>query len=202
MSIPVIDERWTEADPQAAWAVLDAENKHERILCVAWRLFSTEGLEVPMPMVAAAAGAGVASVYRQFPSKRDLVAALVTRRLEQTQQAAEAAIAQPGSRWQALTQMLWTILERQHGDTILGEAWSEVADHGDVARATEATQSAIDQLLDGAREEGLVRADVHTLDIRLVFTATRAVGHISPDAWKRMLELLIDGLAARPGPND
>jgi hypothetical protein len=33
--------------------------------------------------------------------------------------------------------------------------------------------------------------------MRLVFTATRAAGRVSPEAWRRMLELLIDGLAAR-----
>jgi AcrR family transcriptional regulator len=198
MSIPVIDDPWTEADPDSAWASLSSDAKHERILCVAWRLFSADGLDAPMPVVAAAAGAGVGSLYRQFPSKSDLVAALVTRRLEQIRQVAEAAGQQPGSRWQALTEMLWTIVERQHGDEILGEAWSQVADHEDVARATERTQAAMDELLAAARSEGLVRADVDTLDMRLVFTATRAVGRVSPDAWKRMLELLFDGLAARP----
>jgi hypothetical protein len=94
--------------------------------------------------------------------------------------------------------MLWTIVELQHGDEILGEAWSQVADQEDVARATELTQSTINQLLDAAREEGSVRADVDIIDIRLVFTATRAVGRVSPEAWRRMLELLVDGLAARP----
>jgi AcrR family transcriptional regulator len=198
MSIPVVDDPWTEADPDSAWASLTADAKHERILCVAWRLFSAEGLDAPMPVVAAAAGAGVGSLYRQFPSKRDLVAALVTRRLEQIRKVAEAAIEQPGSRWLALTEMLWTIVEQQHGDEILGGAWSQVADHEDVARATEHTQDAMDELLAAARLEGSVRADVQVLDMRLVFTATRAAGRVSPDAWKRMLELLIDGLAARP----
>ncbi len=199
MSIPVSDDQWIEGDPDTVWATLGADAKHERILRAAWRLFNAQGLETPMPMVAAAAGAGVGSLYRQFPSKHDLLAALVTRRLGQIEQVTEAAMRQPGTRWQALTDMLWTIVERQRGDEILGEAWSLVAEQADVAQATERTQSAIDRLLDAAREEGFVRADVDTLDIRLVFTATRAVGRVSPDAWKRMLELLIDGLAARPG---
>lgn len=192
-----MDDPWTESDPDSAWASLGADAKHERILRAAGRLFSAEGLDIPMPAVAAAAGAGVGSLYRQFPSKRDLVAALVTRRLEQIEQATQAAIQRPCSRWQALTEMLWTIVEQQHGDEILGEAWSQVADHEDVARATARTQAVIDELLASARNEGSVRADVDMLDMRLVFAATRAVGRVSPDAWKRMLELLIDGLAAR-----
>jgi AcrR family transcriptional regulator len=199
MAIPALGDPWTEADSESAWALLSPEAKRERILCTAWHLFSTEGLDAPMPAVAAAAGAGVGSLYRQFPSKRDLLAALVTRRLGQIQLAAEAAIRQPGSRWQALQDMLWTIVEVQHGDEILGEAWSEVAEQEDVARATERTQGTIDELLAAARSEGLVRADIETFDMRLVFTATRAVERVAPDAWKRMLELLIDGLAARPG---
>jgi AcrR family transcriptional regulator len=197
MSIPVMDDQWTETDPDGAWTSLSSDAKHERILCAAWRVFSTEGLDAPMPVVAAAAGAGVASLYRQFPSKSDLVAVLVTRRLEQIRKVAEAASRQPGSRWAALTEMLWTIVEQQHGDEILGEAWSQVADQEDVVRATAHTQDAIDRLLAAARSEGSVRADVQALDMRLVFTATRAAGRVSPEAWRRMLELLIDGLAAR-----
>jgi hypothetical protein len=41
-----------------------------------------------------------------------------------------------------------------------------------------------------------LRDDAQTLDVRLVFTATRAAKQVSPDSSKRILELLIDGLAA------
>ena len=34
------------------------------------------------------------------------------------------------------------------------------------------------------------------LDLRLIFAATRAAGQFGPDAWRRMLELGIDGLQA------
>ncbi len=59
-----------------------------------------------MPEVAAAAGAGVGSVYRQFPSKRELLAALVIERLESVRVDAEAALDSPAGPWAALVALL------------------------------------------------------------------------------------------------
>ena len=45
--------------------------------------------------------------------------------------------------------------------------------------------------------EGRLRADAATLDLRLLFAATRAAGQLQAGAWRRMLELGIDALRAR-----
>jgi AcrR family transcriptional regulator len=198
MTIPG-DQPWAVADRDKGWAVLDAAAKRERILCAAGTVFTSAGLDAPMPAVAAAAGAGIASVYRQFPSKHDLLAALVTRRLDQIVDAAHASAERPGSAWSALTEMLWTVVERQQGDDFLGEAWAHVKDHADVIAATERAMAALGLLLDGARAEGRLRADATTLDLRLLFTATRAAKQVEPEAWQRMLVLLIDALDAERG---
>lgn len=182
------------ADPEVEWAALAPDAKRERILCAAGVVFSRDGLGAPMPAVAAAAGAGIASVYRQFPSKRDLLAALVRRRLDQMAEAAQDASARAGDRWSALTEMLWTVARRQSGDGFLGEAWTEVMDHPDVRAATGRAISALERLLGDARKEGRLRGDTTTVDLRLVFAATRAAAQIEPDAWERILALLIDGL--------
>ena len=49
-----------------------------------------------------------------------------------------------------------------------------------------------------ARAEWRLRADVTTLDLRLVFAATRAAKQVEPEAWPRMLELMIDTLDSHP----
>ena len=69
--------------PATDWTTLDPASKTERLLSAAAEVFARQGLDAPMSEVADAAGAGVASVYRRFPSKRELLAALVVRRLEQ-----------------------------------------------------------------------------------------------------------------------
>lgn len=192
MTIPA--EAWAVADPDVEWASLDSGAKRERILCAAGVVFSRDGLGAPMPAVAAAAGAGIASIYRRFPSKRDLLAALVRRRLDQMADAAEEASARAGDRWSALTEMLWTVVPLQSGDGFLGEAWTEVMDHPDIRAATARATRALERLLADARKEGRLRGDATTIDLRLLFAATRAAARIEPDAWERMLALLIDGL--------
>ena len=188
---------WLDAQPERTWSALNTVEKHERILCAAGRVFARDGLDAAMPAVAAEAGAGIGSLYRQFPSKHDLLAALVVRRLLQTQAAAAAAADQPGDHWQAMKDMLWATVERHAADDFLGEAWNLVERHDQVQVAADATQRAFAQLIDMARAEGGVRADATAFDIRLVFVATRASRQAHADAWQRVLELLLDGLAAR-----
>jgi AcrR family transcriptional regulator len=184
------------ADRDCQWSKLEPEAKRERLLQAAAEVFATVGLDASMPAVAAAAGSGVASIYRQFPSKHELLAALVTRRLDQI--TAEVALTQcsEGDRWSALVAMLWKIVERQAYDDFLGEARGHVAEHADVLRATDRATAALDELLAGARAEGRLRMDASNLDLRLLFAATRAAKQVEPAAWRRTLELFIDALRA------
>src|ERR1700722_14187313 len=126
---------WTTVEPHVAWSDLDAAGKHERLLQAAAHLFATEGMDAPMPAVAALAGAGVGSLYRKFPSKRELLAALVVRRLDQIGEAAAMASASSGDHWVALNNMLWTFAERQADANFLGDAWTQVQTHEQVQAA-------------------------------------------------------------------
>lgn len=186
------------ADAPQAWAELDAAAKRERLLCAAARVFAAEGIDAPMPTVAAAAGAGVASVYRQFPSKHELLAALVARRLDQIADEAAATAQTTGDRFAALTAMLWKVVERLALDDLLFEARVQVAEHPDVERATERASAAMERLLVDARAEGRLREDATSLDLRLLFAATRAAKQVEPAAWRRTLELFIDALRRPP----
>lgn len=187
MTIPVRAPSWSE---------LDVEEKRATLLRAAGAVFAKDGLDAPVPSIAAAAGAGVGSVYRQFPSKTDLLAALVVERLEESVRWAEAALASTDGPWAALTGLLWALAERQAADDVLGEAMATVSEHPAVEEALADTLAALERLLAAARAEGRLRADATTLDLRLIFAATRAAGQFGPDAWRRMLALGIDGLAA------
>jgi AcrR family transcriptional regulator len=181
--------------PIVDWASLDPEEKRARLLAAAGEVFAHAGLDAPMPAVAAAAGAGMGSVYRQFPSKRDLLAALVVERLEQVSAGADVALAGSEDRWSALIGVLWALAERQAEDDVLGEAMATVSEHPAVQEAHARTTYALERLLVAAKSEGRLRADASTLDLRLLFAATRAAEHTQPGAWRRMLELGIDALA-------
>ena len=182
--------------PPSCWADLSAAEKRARLLRVAGEIFARDGLDAPMPIIAAAAGAGVGSVYRQFPSKRDLLAALVVERLNEAEEGADAALQSAAGPWSALTGLLWALAERQADDDVLGEAMATVSEHPQVQAALQRTTQALEQLLAAARAEGRLRSDATTLDLRLLFGATRAATQLEAGAWRRMLELGIDALQA------
>src|SRR6201999_599571 len=94
------------ASGRGEWTALDPAAKRERLLAAATEIFARDGLDAPMSVIAEAAGAGVASVYRLYESKRELLAALVVRRMDTIAAAAPEAYEQPGNRWEALTGML------------------------------------------------------------------------------------------------
>lgn len=200
MSIPAPE---AEAAPAAtgAWSALTPGDKRERLLSAAGDVFARHGLDAPMSEVAEAAGAGVASVYRCFPSKHDLLASVVAQRMDQIAGAAVDALARSGDRWSALTDMLTSLVSTQSADNFLGEARVAVAEHPDVIDSSDRAGEAIDRLLDAARAEGRLRSDASALDMRLLFAATRAAKQIEPEHWPRMLELMIDALDSRSQPS-
>lgn len=193
MVIPVSSARASKP-ARDGWTTLTTEDKRERLLSAAAEVFARDGLDAPMSEVAEAAGAGVASVYRRYPSKRELLAALVIRRMEQIVEAAGEAEARAGDRWAALVEMLKSLVEQQSADDFLGEARAIVADVPGVTEATDRATAALERLLVDARAEGRLRSDASTLDLRLLFAATRAAKRVEPEHWPRMLELLISAL--------
>jgi AcrR family transcriptional regulator len=188
------------APATGAWSALAPDEKRERLLSAAGDVFARHGLDAPMSEVAEAAGAGVASLYRCFPSKHELLAMLVARRMDQIADAAVDAVAQPGERWRALTDLLTGLVNNQSADNFLGEARVAVAENPEVIASSARAEMAIDELLDAARAEGRLRADASALDMRLLFAATRTAKQVEPENWPRMLELMIDALDSQRRP--
>ena len=92
--------------------------------------------------------------------------------------------------------MVRTLVSGQRADYLIGDARALVSDHPDVIDAVTRASEAQERLLAAARAEGRLRADATTLDLRLLFAATRAARRVEPDQWPRMLELMIDALDA------
>jgi hypothetical protein len=125
---------------------------------------------------------------------------LVARRMDQIADAAVDAVAQPGDRWRALTDLLTGLVNNQSADNFLGEARVAVAENPEVIASSARAEMAIDELLDAGRAEGRLRADASALDMRLLFAATRTAKQVEPENWPRMLELMIDALDSQRRP--
>src|SRR5580692_3923974 len=74
----------------------DAVRNRARVLEVAYETFAAEGLAVPIDEIARRAGVGAGTVYRHFPTKEDLFAAVVESRLQHIITAGRALLDNPG----------------------------------------------------------------------------------------------------------
>jgi len=76
----------------------DAARNRATLLDVARTVFASRGLDVPVEEIARAAGLGVGTVYRNFPTKEALVAAVIERAFDELTAASVAAMrgADPG----------------------------------------------------------------------------------------------------------
>jgi len=99
-----------------------------KILVAADRLFAEEGLGVGHDQIARTAGVAVGTVYRRFPDKSSLIAALYTEQVDRAVDAARSArmVEDP---WAAVVQFLTTILQMQADSRGLREL-SAASPHG------------------------------------------------------------------------
>lgn len=181
--------------PEVAWATLDSSGKRRRLLDAAERAFVREGIDAPIPEIAAEAGTGIGTVYRQFTCREELVAALVLERLAWSEQQVRELDASeaPG---EALEAVLVRLVERQGYDGVLAEALARTSERPEVAQALASFVDVLVTLVARAREAGSVRADVTLDDVWLLFAATRAAERRLPGGGRRMLQLLLDALRA------
>jgi AcrR family transcriptional regulator len=118
----------------APWGELEPDEKRERVLDLATEVFTEQGLDVPMPRIAAAAGVGIGSLYRSYRSKEDLVAALLVRQLgllrEEVLEAGDRADA-----WTAIEDSVRRIAERQATNKLLSGALGLTSERREVVVA-------------------------------------------------------------------
>jgi AcrR family transcriptional regulator len=178
----------------------DALRNRERVIAAAAAVFAEKGIEAGIPEIAARAGVGKATVYRSFPSKEHLVAAVACERLAWiTEQVTRALGAQDAGR--AFERVIVLIAERQADDCAV--AGSLAADihlpELDAARAT--TTAALATLIDRAQAQGALRPDATAEELRVLFTGIshvlRTADERDPAVWRRYGLLVADALRAQ-----
>jgi AcrR family transcriptional regulator len=177
----------------------DALRNRERVVEAATEVFAAKGLEAGIPEIAALAGVGKATVYRSFPSKEHLVAAVAVERLAWITGRVTLALAEDDA-GQAFEDVLVEIAERQADDgAVAGSLASDIhLPELEAARAT--TQAAFEALIDRARAAGALRQDATAGDLRVLFAGVsqvlRAEGERDPATWRRYGRLVADALRA------
>ncbi|HZC29754.1 MAG TPA: helix-turn-helix domain-containing protein [Gaiellaceae bacterium] len=177
-----------------------ARRNHERLVEAAREVFGERGVEAPLEAIARRAGVGIATLYRHFPTREALVEAIFERRIGELVAVADAALAEPDG-WAAFTGLLERTLELQAGDRVLKEVFlRHPPPAGRIASVREGLRRRFEQILTRAQAQGALRADFTFADLALVLWSLRpvmdATATVAPDAWRRHLHLLLDGLRA------
>jgi AcrR family transcriptional regulator len=175
----------------------DAQRNLERVLDAAAELFAERGCGVSMDEIARKAGVGHATVFRRFPSKDDLISAVVSKQIHELIAYVGGALAEEDA-GEAFRSFVWYAGEMHAHDRGLHEGFTRCADVGDVAEAKAELNRLIDQLIARAQQAGALRKDVSADDVStLVGTAIRgAYGSAEPELWRRYVAVVLDGLAA------
>jgi len=180
----------------------DAQRNHEAILVAARELFA-DCADVPMCEVARRAGVGQATLYRNFPDRRDLAAALLAEQMERTELVAEQHVDDPD----AFFVLLRTMIENMASFSALGQLAREDACLGsELERRRRRFAELMKQPLSAAKTARTLRRDVTMDDVFLMLSAARgamdgADGPVSrASAGARVLTLVLNGLTPQPYP--
>jgi AcrR family transcriptional regulator len=176
---------------------IDAERNRSRIVEAAQADFAERGLDVPLEDVAEHAGVGIATLYRRFPTREDLIAACFERRLEEYALAAEKALdAEDG--WSGFCAYVERVCSMQAYDRGFNDVLIRTFANAKELEAHRARGYELSlRLIDRAIEEGTLRADFVPEDLVLLLMSNagvvQAAGRAAPDAWKRLVGLMLDG---------
>ena len=176
----------------------DAQRNEQALLAAAAAVFVTSGVQAPVRDIAAAAGVGMGTIYRHFPTRADLVIAVYRHQVEACAEAGPVLLAaSSGSPHAALSQwanLFVDFLVTKHGLAAVLRADSV----GFAALHTYFLDRLVPvcaQLLAAAAEAGEISPDVDAYELMLAIGGLCVGADADPRYHpRRMVDLLIAGL--------
>ncbi len=179
----------------------DARRNRVRVLEAAEQVFAARGTTASTGEIARAAGVGIGTVFRHFPTKEALLEAILVTRMQRLIDEADSlsGATDPGGAF-------FTFFERMVEHAASKKAFSDALALAGVDVATVVApvarklQRAIGVLLARAQEVGAVRRDARVAEVIALFKgAAHAAEHAAGDRvlQSRTLAIIFDGLRAR-----
>jgi AcrR family transcriptional regulator len=182
----------------------DARRNREKLIAAATEAFATDGVGTSLEDVARRAGVGIGTLYRHFPSRDALVAAVYRQEVGSLAAAAPALLAE----WPpdvALRRWMdrfvgYAAAKRGMGEALQAAMASDSELH---AEGFAALSGALDALVGAAVAAGVVRADARGDDVLRALGALWMIrdGDDREAQTARTLDLILDGMRyGAPGP--
>jgi AcrR family transcriptional regulator len=179
----------------------DAERNRQRLIAAARDVFAERGLDVPIEEIARHAGVGVATLYRRFPTRADLIAGAFEAKMAAYADAVTQALAAPDP-WKGFCGYIERVCAMQAEDRGFGnvltmsfptakqfEAERDRAYHGFL------------ELVARAQAAGQLRSDFVAEDLPMLLMANAGViagtADAAPGTWRRFAAYIIQAFSAR-----
>jgi AcrR family transcriptional regulator len=178
----------------------DAQRNRERLVEAARAVFAERGLDVALDDVARRAGVSIGTLYNRFPTRADLVAAVFADRSETVIEIAEHGLAMDDA-WAGFVHFVEQVCRMQAADRgyndLSARSIPQAAPTPDHLRGHEL----MTEIVERAKRSGALRPDFVLADMAFVTWAiTRtieATADVDPQAWRRHLGFVLDGLRAQ-----
>jgi len=183
---------------------VDAERNRTAVLHAAREVFAEQGLEAPLEEIALRAGVGIATLYRRFPTRAQLIAAALVEKVTQDADAAEKAVEAPDP-WAGFVGFVERICALQADDRGLSDLLSMALPADEqVEKLRRRANEQVIALIERAKAAGQLRDEFVGEDLLLLVIANAAVLHVTgqdaPQAWRRFVALMLDAFQRRDAP--
>jgi AcrR family transcriptional regulator len=173
----------------------DARRNLDRILAAAFDAYAELGPDVTVDEIARRAGVGHGTVFRRFPSKDALRAAVIGARLDELLARARELLERPDAGG-ALEEFVWAAADACRRDRAFFEGIEQCGAFAEVSGARQELHDTVGKLIRRAQREGALRSGLDARDVgALVGAAIHASAQAGrDDAWRRYVQVVLDGL--------
>jgi AcrR family transcriptional regulator len=168
----------------------DARRNFDALLTAAREVFSEQGVAASLEDVARRAGVGIGTLYRNFPTRQELVEAVYIGEIRELCEAAQAA--DPDHPWNALAAWLRRFVDYVATKRALAEGLNR--DSTIFAACRTEMYAAGAPLLERAQAAGEVRPDLSFDDLVRLVTSILSAGFPDEAQRDRVLAIALDGV--------
>ncbi|MDX6356769.1 MAG: hypothetical protein QOF98_3672, partial [Streptomyces sp.] len=179
--------------PGSSGARQGMDGIRSRLIASAREVFQERGSAATLDDVARHAGVGVATAYRRFANKDELLEALFEDMAGQVDAVTREALADPDA-WHALTSSLEKLCALQSFDRGLREVMLGTAGGSErQARMVRRFKPAVDLMVERAKGQGVLRPDAESWDVPMIQLMVSAVTDHTGERqlWRRYLPLVL-----------
>ncbi|GAA3806443.1 TetR/AcrR family transcriptional regulator [Streptomyces coacervatus] len=170
----------------------DAARNYDALVAAAREAFAEHGADASLEDIARRAGVGIGTLYRNFPSRRELFESVYAEDVnELVQVAEEVAELEP---WEALTSWLTRFTGYMVTKRAIREALDGQSEIFDACR--DSLYASGGPLFERAQEEGVARKDMDIGDLLRLVSGVTGTVFVDDAQRDRVLAIALDGVRA------